>query len=107
MSLAQRLNKRVTIQQRTTGEDDFGQPVETWADLASVWAAIEDMSGKQYFVAQAAQNPVQTRITIRHRVGVVPTMRVLHGLDIYDIQAVLGQDGRTLDLMCAKGFTDG
>jgi SPP1 family predicted phage head-tail adaptor len=104
---AGKLNRRVTIQQRSAGEDDYGQPVEGWADVATVWADISDIKGREFFAAQAVQNPVETRITIRHRAGIVPSMRVLHGLDVYDIHAVLGQDGIRLDLMCARGLTDG
>jgi SPP1 family predicted phage head-tail adaptor len=102
MSLAIRLNKRVTIQANGAGQDENGQPIEGWADVATVWASIMDISGREYVAAAAAQNSVTTKITIRHRDGIKPAMRVMHGADTYNIEAVLGQDNRTLTLMCAR-----
>jgi SPP1 family predicted phage head-tail adaptor len=112
MSLSGHLNKRVTIQRKSDAQDSFGQPGAgqaggDWVDVATVWAGIKDMTGRQYFASQAAQNPVQTEISIRFREGIVPSMRVLHGSDAYDIEAVLGQDRRTLKLMCSRGVSDG
>lgn len=104
---AGRLDRRITIQARATGQDEYGEPLTGWADVATVWARIDDLTGKQYLAAQAAQNAVQTRITIRYRPGMLPTMRVLHGADVFDIEAVLGQDRVELALMCKKGVNNG
>jgi SPP1 family predicted phage head-tail adaptor len=112
MSLSARLNKRVTIQKAGAGQDALGQPVKGWTNLVTagdgkVWAEVKDVNGRQYVAAQAGQNAVQTQITIRSREGVLPTMRVLYGSNIYDIEAVLEADSRTLALMCVKGANDG
>ncbi len=101
--LSQRLNRRITIQEATTGQDAIGQPVNTWSDVATVWAAINDLSGREYLAADAAQNAVTTKITIRHLDGLAPAMRVIAGEDEYDVEAVLGTDRRTLMLMCVRG----
>lgn len=45
---AGKLNRRVTIQRRESGYDEAGQPVDTWADAAEVWA---DVAGKTGFGA--------------------------------------------------------
>jgi SPP1 family predicted phage head-tail adaptor len=98
-ALAHTLNKPVTIQQRATGADEYGQPLTGWTDVATIWAGIRDLTGRQYTAAQAAQNPVTSEITVRFREGILPAMRVVHGADLFDIQAVLGEDRRTLTLM--------
>lgn len=101
------LNKRVTLQRRTGGQDATGAPLpEDWVNVVAtgdgkVWAGKTDMSGRQYISARATQNAVVTKFRIRTRAGVVPAMRLLHGADIYDIEAVL-EDGQWLDLMCAR-----
>lgn len=104
---AGKLDKRITLQQLVAGQDAYGEPVHTWTDVATVWASIDDLTGRQYLAAQAAQNAVQTKITIRYRAGIVPAMRVLHGTDVFDIEAVLGQDRVMLTLMCTKGVNNG
>lgn len=108
MSLGAKLNKRVMLQQRGSGRDEYGQEVDTnWTDFVSVRAAVEDISGRQYVAAQATQNSVQTKVTIRQRDGIVPTMRVVWNDTTYDIQAVLETAYGTLELMCVKGLSGG
>lgn len=103
MSLSARLNQRVTIQSIHAGQDAAGQPTTAWEDVATVWAEIKDISGSEFITADATQATVTTRISIRHRPGILPTMRVLHGADVYKLAAVLGQDNRSLVLMCSRG----
>ena len=99
---AGRLNKRVTIQSPATGQDATGKPTTGWTDVATVWASIVDISGREYVAAGGLQNSAQTKITIRYRSGIVPSMRVVHGADTFNIEAVLGQDRRSLLLMCSR-----
>lgn len=106
---AGRLNQQIVIQSPTTTQNAIGEPVTTWVEVATVWAAIEDMTGREFQAAQAAQNGVETRIRVRWRDGLTPTMRALAGGRIYDIQAVLDRDGRKteLQLMCRRGVSNG
>lgn len=99
---AGRLNKRITIQSPATGQDATGEPTTGWTDVATVWASIVDVSGREYVAAGGLQNSAQTKITIRYRAGIVPSMRVVHGSDAYNVEAVLGQDKRSLLLMCSR-----
>ena len=99
---AGRLNKRVTIQSPATGQDATGEPTTGWTDVATVWASIVDVSGREYVAAGGLQNSAQTKIMIRYRSGIVPSMRVVHGSDTFNIEAVLGQDRRSLLLMCSR-----
>lgn len=105
---AGRLNQRVLIQAPPTGQDENGEPLTTWIDFVTdtpdhkVWASITDISGREFVAAEAGQNKVQTKIGIRYRAGILPSMRVVHGTDTYNIEAVLGQDKRSLLLMCSR-----
>ena len=99
---AGRLNRRCTLQQPGTTTDALGQPIPGWTDVATVWASIVDVSGREYVAAGGLQNSAQTKITIRYRSGIVPSMRVVHGSDAYNVEAVLGQDRRGLLLMCSR-----
>lgn len=99
------LRHRVTIQQATVTRNEFGEPVETWQDLATVWAEVVDLSGREFIEArQAPASEVTTRVRIRYRAGIEPTMRVLHGARVLEIVAVLEPEGRRreLHLMCRE-----
>lgn len=119
---AGRLRRRVTIQQPVDTQNEIGEPITVWRTFAeNVPAAIEPLSGREYFAAQQEQGDVSTRIRIRWRPGVTEVMRVTHTVktntspeetqvDVYDIEAVL-PDQRTgrreLHLMCKKRSADG
>ncbi|MDC8756258.1 phage head closure protein [Janthinobacterium fluminis] len=110
MSLGARLNKRVLLQVRSVAQDEAGEPLPAaWVNVVAdgdgkLWAEVRDVSGREFVAAGATQNTVLTTITIRHRGGIAAAMRVLHGADIYNIEAVLGRDGRQLLLMCSRGI---
>ena len=102
MSLAHRLRHRVTIEQKTTGADAWGQPIETWETVAIVPAEVWPLSGREYIAAQAEQAGVTTKITTRYQAGIEPAMRVTHDGMTYNIKAVLPDPTlrRHLTLMC-------
>ncbi len=100
----------VTIEAPTKTQDSTGSVVQSWDTFADVRASIEPISGREFFAASQVQSNVSTRIRIRFLDGVTPKMRVLHGADYYDIQAVLPDDrsGRhEMQLMCVKRGAQG
>lgn len=108
MSLAQRLNRRVTLQVKGAAQDSTGEvSPDSWTNFVTtgdgkVWAEVLDITGREFISAGAQQSTTQTKVTIRYRDGVEPTMRLLYGDRAYKIDAVLGEDRRTLTLMCSK-----
>lgn len=121
---AGRLRRRVLIEQPVDTQDSFGEPITDWQDFAvSVPAAIEPLSGREFYAAQQEQSEVTTRIRIRWRKGVTELMRVSHTsivdpdasppetvTDIYDIEAVIPDQKtgrRELHLLCKKRGSEG
>lgn len=94
----------VTIRQRTSGQNAIGEPSASWADVATVRAWVQDISGRELLAAQATQNPVNAKIVIRHRADITPAMQVVHGAHTFNIEAVLSptRTGTTLELMCVR-----
>jgi len=104
---AGRMRHRVSIQQVTETKDTYGATTRTWATIATVWAAIEPIAGREYFYAQQVQSNVSHRVTIRHRAGVTPKMRIMHDSRTFEIESVrnLGERDRWLELMCSEVTT--
>lgn len=98
------LRHRVTLQKRVQGFDPIGQPIEGWDDVATVWAAVEPLRGREYLAAGAMQSSVEVRIRMRYRPGITSAMRVAFDGDVYDIKAVIEVNTRReeLQLMCTK-----
>ena len=86
------LRERITIQQKTTpvARDGFGGETITWATLATVWAKVEALSGRE-FIGMGRQEAAGThKVTLRERDDVTPAMRIAWGVQILQIEAVLG-----------------
>ena len=98
------LRHRVTIQQKSISQDTYGAALETWSTLATVWANVEALSGREFFDSQQTVAQADHRITIRYRADIKPAMRVVEGTRTFEIQAVLDREGRkrTLELLCRE-----
>jgi SPP1 family predicted phage head-tail adaptor len=103
------LRHRITLQQKTTTRDAEGNVRETWADVATVWAAFEPIRGREYFQAASVNAENTVRFRIRYRQGVTPTMRVVYGGRVFDIKSVIDVNERHLEieLMCQEWASGG
>jgi len=101
------LRYEIVISKQTVTQDAYGGAVITWTTFATVRASKKDITGREFLAASATQNSVQTKFVIRLLAGVLPSMRVTHGADIYNIEAVLADGRDALLLMCSKGVTNG
>jgi SPP1 family predicted phage head-tail adaptor len=109
MVAAGRLRHRVVIQYPFEVQDsNNGAMGIDWRTLATVWAAIEPISAKEFVAAQADQTNVTTRIMIRKRTDVNFTHRIFHPSsgDYFDIRGVIPDKDtgkEYLTLACAEG----
>jgi SPP1 family predicted phage head-tail adaptor len=99
-----RLRHRVTIQQQSSTQDGYGEQVNTWNDLITVWASVEPLKGREHFAAQQVKTETTTRIKMRYRAGIVSKMRVAYGSKTYDIMSVIDLEERHIELhlMCME-----
>ena len=88
------LRERVTIQAKTVTFNTYNEPIETWSDLATLWAAFSDQNGKELSVAQKLYSSVTAVIAIRYRSDITVLHRVLTGSRVYEIHAVIDENMR-------------
>jgi len=98
---AGRLDRLVTIRQVTTAQDTYGQPIETWTDLDTVWAHRQELRGAEAWQARQVVATVNSKYIIRWRNDVTVLHRLKDGDTEYDIHHV-GELGRRdgLELTC-------
>jgi SPP1 family predicted phage head-tail adaptor len=110
------LRHRVTIQSRgaPVQNPETGEVTTTWLDVASVWAAISPISGREFIASAAIQSAIVARITIRYRPGLDAAMRIVHVKDgqpvYYNPQAWLADADSGLEYLnapCTQGLSDG
>lgn len=103
-------DKLVTLQSKSVARDAMGGETITWTTQATVWAAIEPLSGRELFTAQQVRPELTTRIRMRYRSDVNSEWRVKYGSRIF---AIVGPPvdpslaNVELRLNCTEGVLDG
>lgn len=98
---AGKLNKRVILQTLTNTDDGGGGSAQTWADTATVWAAVRPLTGTERFTAQQVSANLSTEVEIRYRAGVVAQQRFKYGTRLFYIaQPPINPDNKNERLVC-------
>lgn len=84
-----KMRYRITLQEPGINQDDYGNIIDDWRDVATVWADIVPVSGREYFGANQQNSETQYKIYIRYLDGITPKMRIMHNDVEYQILAVL------------------
>lgn len=103
-----KLRHRITLLRQVNEVNDYGASTQTWKRVATVWADVRPLSGREYFSAQQVQSEVTTQIWLRHIEGIKPTMKVKFGKREFEILSVLNIQERdvSLQLMCKESVGD-
>lgn len=104
------LRHRVLIQQQVTTRDEDGVQTTSWVDVATVWASVEPLSAREFIQSGQTQAAVTARITIRYRAGLLPTMRLVHRGQTYNIAGLLPDKASGLEYITipvSAGVNDG
>lgn len=105
-----KLRQRITIQEYVATRDSFGAEVPAWTDVATVWASVTPVSGKEYFASAQVNAEVTTKITMRYLAGITPKMRVVfEEARTFEVISVLNFEERNieLNLMCKESVPNG
>jgi SPP1 family predicted phage head-tail adaptor len=90
MMLASKLNERVRIEKLSTATDGYGGQVQSWIELATVFAQVEPIYSIQteQEIAAQRQSKAGYRVRIRVRTDVNASMRIVwktHTLQIHSL----------------------
>lgn len=114
MVAAGNLNRRITIQRRGPEQDEAGQPIDGWVEVAKPWAWIKGQTGMGVGRQMAGEGTVATSLNvysfrIRYRPAITDAMRVLYDGQAFDIKHVRHDlAGREwTDLVCELGGNGG
>jgi SPP1 family predicted phage head-tail adaptor len=104
-----KLNQRVTLQRRAAGADAMGQASGAWEDVATLWAQVLPLRGREFFAAAQVQQELSIKVTIRYRADVAPSMRLVWQGQPHDITGVVQIGGKKdwLEVMALGGVKDG
>lgn len=99
-----RLRHRVTIQAETATTDAGGGYASAWADVATVWARLEAMEGRELVLGGVIRGDASHRVTMRYRAGVTPDNRIVYDGRVFDVVSVANLEERdeALRIMCRE-----
>lgn len=105
------LRHRISIQRpELTQDQQTGEMITTWRELAKVWAKVEPLSVREFIAAASTQSQITARITVRASVVVDETCRVVYRGKDYNVEGVLADPESGLEyktLPCSEGVRDG
>lgn len=105
---AGKMDRRITLQGFTNTVDDYGVPIPSWSNKATVWAELIERSTQEFVRAQGAQGESSVAFRIRHLDGIVTGDRVLfegRTLNIKEIATIGRKVG--IELRCQEISSDG
>lgn len=83
------MDRRITIEQVTKSRDTFGEPIETWSDLVSMWAQVRPLRAQEQFKTEQDIVFADTEFRIRYRPDINHEMRVNYDGNLYDIESII------------------
>ena len=108
------LGRRIKIQRPSTVKDSLGAPSRTWIDVATVWADIQPLSGREAVIASRISAELTHQITVRYQSifdnpQLVAQYRVLYKSRIFNIHSAMNQEerNRVLILIASEGMNNG
>ena len=111
---AGQLNRRITLQRQSNVQDSYGGPVRTWLNVATIWADIQPLTGRELESAQRMASEVSHQIVVRYQAIFADTRQVagyraLYRSRIFNIHAALNEDESNVlvTLLASEGLDDG
>ena len=80
--------------------DEAGSAVTSWSFVATVWAAVRSLPGREFVDADGVSARVSHEVTIRWRGDLTAAMRFHDGSRIFLIRAVRDVDDRRRRMTC-------
>lgn len=71
-----RMDRKITLQRPTVTKNAIGEPIESWTNVAVVWADRRGISNSERFQADATRAATTARFFIHWMSGIDSTMRV-------------------------------
>jgi SPP1 family predicted phage head-tail adaptor len=103
------LDQRVRIEQKSVTRDSFKAEVVTWVTVATVWAEVTPLRGRELFAAAQLQSTADMRFRIRYRSDITTAHRLVHRGINYDVRYVaeIPPQKSGLEILAETGVHDG
>lgn len=99
-----KLKHRITFQDLSNSRNEYGELIEDWLDVKTVWAEIKPVSGKQFFAAKQINSEISHNIYIRYRSDLNSSMRIKFKERIFEILYImnLNESNTIMQIYCKE-----
>ena len=98
-----KMRHRITFKQFNSERDEYGDPLDhdesNWKDVATVWASIDPISGREFYEAGQSQSEVTHKIRCRYRPGLKNEMRIYYKSRRFHIESIIDWEERHESLL--------
>jgi len=102
---------KITIQQKTKTQNDYGEEIEDWVDVVSARSGIYPISGREFFAAETVNSEVSHKVNLRYipNATITPDMRIKFGNRFFHIISVINFQERNIELqlLCKELIQNG
>lgn len=98
------LDRRVTLRRKTVTQDAYGEEIEDWTDLATIWANVRQESGREFFANATTNAERKVIFRIRWLAGIAVTDKVQYegrDHDIHEVKELGRREGLELHTIAA------
>lgn len=81
-------NNKITFEELVTTVNPNGFEVSDWVEVISVWAAVSNLHGREYYAAAAVQAENTVKFTIRYIPGIDTKQRIMFQGKTHNITAI-------------------
>ena len=82
------LKHRITIERPEETTDERGNRRTVWRPIATCWASMADVSGRDFYAAQAYQAQDTVTFGIRWRDSIDRECRIVHAEQVYQLSLI-------------------
>ena len=98
-----KMRHRISFRQFNGARGRRGDPLDrddaNWEPVATVWAAIDPVSGREFYEAGQSQSEVTHKIRCRYRGGLKNEMRIFYGTRRFEIASIIDWEERHESLL--------
>jgi len=90
-----RLDRRITIIKKVVSEGESNEDyLDSWEEVATVWARKDDLRGKEVVIADKVQFMYLTVWSMRYRSDIKANMRLVESGQVYEVITLSEGEGR-------------
>jgi SPP1 family predicted phage head-tail adaptor len=82
-----KMDRRIILQRRTVAQDAYGEEIETWSTLDTVWAQRVELKGSEQWQARQVIANIDAKYRIHWRDGLTPVDRMTENGRVFDVHS--------------------